>query len=156
MDNHQSPKTIIALSDAFDDRPSAQLNALGHLAQSIGHQAAHRHLAQYTRYHDATGTDLGILSWWPLIVLSGRPQKIKQAWSELQAHDWPKACFVETMIEGGSEAQLVATSDIKFEDAKVVAIATFGPSEALNFITKRLSLWRSPTRDGQSTHLRSA
>jgi hypothetical protein len=34
MDEQQNPKTIIALSDVFNDRLSVQLEALGHLAGS--------------------------------------------------------------------------------------------------------------------------
>jgi hypothetical protein len=145
MSDQSTFKTIVALSQAFDDQLPVELNALAHLTQSIGHQTAHRRLGQYTCYHDATGASLGLLSWWPVIVLSGRPQRIGQLWSSLQAHDWPRVCFVETMIRGGSEAQLMETSATKLEDAKIVALAAFGPSEPLNVLTKKLSLWRPPS-----------
>ena len=32
-------KTVIALSKRYDDRLAVQLNAAGHLAQAVGHQA---------------------------------------------------------------------------------------------------------------------
>lgn len=144
MNNSENLKTVIALSQAFDHRLAVQLNALGHLAQSLGHQAAHKRVGHYVSYHDVSGTDLGMLSWWPLIVLTGRPTKIGELWSALQREQCVRACFVDTMIQGGSEAQLAATAEVGLKDERIVALAAFGLSERLNALTKKLSLWKGP------------
>jgi hypothetical protein len=137
-------KSIIALSEGFDSRLAVQLNALGHLAQSIGHQTSRQPTGRFVSYVDARGDNLGSLSWWPLIVLAARPQKIVQLWSDLEVYDWPKACFVDTMVQGGSEAQLAATAVGKPDSLNIVAVAAFGPAEEINGLTKKLSLWRAP------------
>lgn len=145
MNHGDNFKTVIALSQAFDGQLPAQLNALGHLAQSIGHQTAHRRLGHFTSYHDAAGAKLGYLSWWPVIILAGRPQKIADFWSSLQPHDWPRACFTDTMIRGGSETQLAETAAKKLEEGNIIAVGAFGPDQAISALTKKLSLWRGPS-----------
>lgn len=136
-------KTVIALSHAYDDRLAQQLNALGHLAQAIGAEAAARQIFNGAAYADALGRPLGVLSWWPVIVLGGRASKIGEFWAALGQRDWPKACFTQTMITGGSAAQLEATAALQ-GPLPIVAVAAFGPASELNLLTKKLSLWRAP------------
>ncbi len=139
-------KTIIALSEEFADRPAVQLNAIGHLSQSIGFQIAQLGIGRFTPYEDADGIVLPPISWWPVIILSGRPQKVMQVWDSLRFSSFPKAVFTETMIAGGSAKQLAATRSVKLGDSKFVAIAAFGEAETLQGITKRLSLWQNPSK----------
>jgi hypothetical protein len=132
-------KTVIALSKRYDDRPAVQLNAVGHLAQSIGHQARDLRVADY---RTADGQTVGSLAWWPLILLSGRAAKIEDLWQSVRGEGWARACFVETMIEGGSAAQLAATATLDGATLPIVAVAVHAPVAALDARTRKLSLWK--------------
>ena len=85
---------------------------------------------------------LGALSWWPLIVLSGRAAKVEELWRATRGLGWPSACFLETMIHGGSENQLAATQEIRSDALPIIAVAVHGPADALD--TRKLSLWKVP------------
>ncbi|GAA0317813.1 hypothetical protein GCM10009087_30230 [Sphingomonas oligophenolica] len=132
-------KTVIALSKRYDDRPAVQLNAVGHLAQAIGHEA--RDLA-VVEYRTADGGSLGSIGWWPLVLLSGRAPKIEAFWQAARGGANPRACFVETMISGGSELQVAATAGLGAINLPIVAIAIHGPAAELDLMTRKLSLWR--------------
>lgn len=140
--NDAEMKTIVALSQAFDPHPAQQLNAIGHLAQAIGAAALSQGWFKPATYVDGAASDLATLSWWPLVVLTGRANKVFELWQGLSNMRWPKACFVEAMIHGGTELQLEATSALAVHDHKIVAVAAFGPTAELQPLTKRLSLWR--------------
>ena len=132
-------KTVIALSKRYDDQPAVQLNAVGHLAQAVGHRAGDLDMVDY---RTADGQTLGALAWWPLILLSGRAPKVEEFWQSLRGEDWPRACFVETMIRGGSAAQVAATAALEGTGLPIVAIAVHAPAADLDFRTRKLSLWR--------------
>lgn len=140
--NHvgQDMKSVIALSRRYDDNMPAQLNAIGHIGQALGRAPPNLRTADY---RTAEGQALGILSWWPVIILSGRPPKISDLWAHLQSRPWAKACFVETMISGGSDVQLEATARLGSGDLPIVALGVHGPAADLNELTRKLSLWRA-------------
>lgn len=131
-------KTVIALSKRYDDHLAVQLNAVGHLSQAIGRTAHDLAVAEYIT---ADGVSLGSLGWWPLIVLSGRAGKLEQLWQSVRG-GYPAACFLETMIQGGSEAQLSATAALPGNELPIVAVAVHGPAAELDKLTRKLSLWR--------------
>lgn len=132
-------KTVIALSKRFDDQLAVQLNAVGHLAQAVGHAARDLAVAEYTT---SNGQSLGALGWWPLIALSGRAGKVEEFWRSVAGTSLPRACFVETMIQGGSEVQLEATAALLGTELPIVAVAVHGPAAELDPLTRKLSLWR--------------
>ena len=134
-----SMKSVIALSRSYNDNMPAQLNAIGHLGQALGCATLDLRTADY---RTADRQALATLSWWPVIVLSGRPTKIAGLWAHLQDWPWPKACFVETMIAGGSEVQLGATARLRSDDLPIVALGVHGPAVELDALTRKLSLWR--------------
>jgi len=143
MSSTTEMKSVVVLSQAYDDRLAQQLNALGHLAQALGVDASKYHGFKTAEYTDAVQRPLAKLSWWPLIVLSGRATKVAEFWNDLQSRELPKACFVESMISGGSGAQLEATAKLQ-SPLPIIAISAFGPASDLNALTKKLSLWRAP------------
>ena len=112
-------KSVIALSRRYDDDLPAQLNAIGHIGQALGHATPDLHMADY---RTAEGQALGELAWWPVIILSGRPPKMSELWANLRGRPWPKACFVDTMISGGSAVQLEATARLSGAELPIVAL----------------------------------
>ena len=58
----------------------------------------------------------------------------------LEKHNAPRAAFLSTMIEGGSDAQLARTATLSRNQVGVVAVGGFGTADALAPITKRFSL----------------
>lgn len=134
-------KTVVALSKRYDGQLAVQLNALGHLAQAVGNAASDLEVADY---RTADGTSLGKIGRWPLVVLAGGAAKVEEFGRAIRDSDFPNACFVETMISGGSDAQVAATSLLAGTDLPVVAVAVHGPADKLDPLTRRLSLWRAP------------
>ena len=131
-------KTVVALSKQYDTQLAVQLNAVGHLSQAIGRAV---HDLAVAEYHTADGASLGSLGWWPLIILSGRATKVEQLWQSVRG-GYPAACFLETMIQGGSEAQLAATAALHGDELPIVAMAVHAPVAELDTLTRKLSLWR--------------
>lgn len=134
-------KTVIALSKRYDDHLAVQLNAIGHLGQAIGVARPDLDTADYRTADDQR---LGSLSFWPLIVLAGRPGKVQELWEASRGEPWARACFVETMIAGGSLAQIEATYQLAGDDLPIIALALHGPAAALDAHTRKLSLWKAP------------
>ena len=132
-------KSVIALSRHYDDNMAVQLNAIGHIGLALGRGIPNQRMANY---RTADGEALGELSWWPVIILSGRPSKISDFWTRLRGRTWPKACFVEAMISGGSEIQLEAAARLRMDNLPIVAVGVHGPAADLHELTRKLGLWK--------------
>jgi len=118
------------------------LSALGHCAAGL---AANRKPAEemdFVVYEDASGEKYPNISSQPFIVLGGKPSHLKKFRSQLEEEGIQYACYLDTMISGGSEAQVEATKLRATDELDILAIATFGPAEVLNPLTKRFSLWK--------------
>jgi Protein of unknown function (DUF2000) len=154
MTTSESYTSLIALSDAFNDRPSVHRAAVGQLAQSLSHQAAFRRLSRYASYHDAAGATLGIFSWWPLVIWSASFKQVWKLWELSQDYNWPKACFVHSMIVGDAEAQVGAVAATQLKDEDVVGVGLFGPTLDLDAFISKLSL-HAPMPDENLFPIRS-
>jgi len=93
-------------------------------------------------YVDSEGNEFPSISKHPFIVLTASGNKLKAFRDELIAANIPFTCFLDTMIEGGWDAQLATTKSKKFDELTVMAIAAYGEREALDPLTKKFSLYR--------------
>jgi hypothetical protein len=138
-------KTIIVLNEEYTQNLPVIVNAVGHVAQSVGAQLATFDHARFAEYVDAGGHKYPSISWWPVIILKGRPSKIWAYLDALEQQGAPRAAFLSTMIEDGSDIQLARTAGLRRDQLGIVALAGFGKADALAPLTKRFSLWRGPT-----------
>jgi hypothetical protein len=53
----------------------------------------------------------------------------------------PAVVYLDTMLEGGTEAQMAATKSRPVDDLEILVLATFGDCGQVNALTKRFSLW---------------
>jgi hypothetical protein len=94
-------------------------------------------------YRDADGAEYPNISAWPFIVLRGNGSGIKRFRAELIEAGIDYACYLDTMISGGSDAQVKATETNKSEEVQILAIATFADAVKIDPLTKRFSLWKA-------------
>lgn len=124
---------------------ATQLNAVSHIAQSLGRQLATERAAGFVDYVSASGDRFLSLSTWPLILMQGKPTKMWSFYDALSTAASPHAAFVDTMTSGGSALQVANTAKTLRDDLELIAVAGFGTDEFLAAHTKRFSLWREPS-----------
>jgi hypothetical protein len=118
------------------------LSALGHVSAGIGANSAERESMEFVVYRDADGAAYPNISAWPFIVLRGNGSGLKRFRADLIEAGLDYACYLDTMISGGSDAQVEATSGKTSEALEILALATFGDAEKIDPLTKRFSLWK--------------
>ena len=138
-------KTIIVLNDEYAHNLPVLVNAVGHVAQGLGAQLATFENARFAEYVDADGRRYPSISWWPVITLAGRPSRMWHCFDALERHGVPRAVFLSTMIEGGSDVQLTRTAGVTRDQVGIVALGGFGSTDVWTPLTKRFSLWRTPS-----------
>lgn len=145
--NYRSKKIVAVLSSKLD--PSIGFNVIGHLAVAIGANACEDILGR-TFHIDASGVrHLGI-SKYPFIVTKVKPGKLRKAIQEGRAN--PSilvASFPTEMLNTGHDDELsVAICAKKEESMEYLGAVFYGPTEQIDAITGRFSLWRSsPTAE---------
>jgi hypothetical protein len=136
-------RSTIILFDGLHTRPGVTLNIAAHLAQSITAQSGLRADGRFVDYVDKSGATYPSISWWPVIILSGRRAKMWACWDQIETLDLPRAAFFESMLEGGSEIQLTRTALLDRQDLELLGVAAFGDIATLQPITRQFSLWRT-------------
>jgi hypothetical protein len=134
-------KFVVAMNRKY--QADQLLSALGHVSAGMAANAERKEAMDFVTYRDADGGTYPNISAWPFIVLKGNGGALKRLRSELIDHGIDYACYLDTMISGGSDAQRQATNDRKSEDIKILAIAMFGDAEQIDPLTKKFSLWRA-------------
>lgn len=140
--DYYAKKIVAVLSSKLD--PSVGFNVIGHLSVAIGANAWEDILGR--AFHvDASGIrHLGI-SKYPFIVTKVKPGKLRKAIQEARAN--PSilvASFPTEMLTTGHDDELNAAIQSKKEDAMEYLGAVFyGPTDQIDTITGRFSLWRS-------------
>lgn len=137
-------KTIIVLSSQFAGPAATLMNAACHLAHGLGRERE-REGERFVDYVDGSGRRLSTLSFWPLILLEGKPTKMWAFFDALAHAGVPHGAFVDTMIDGGSEVQLQRTQESTRDHLGLVAVAGFGSADLFAPLTKRFSVWRPRT-----------
>lgn len=118
------------------------MNALGHVTIALKHQIASAQEAGLVTYTDADGHDYPFISEFGFIVLQSNASKLKSFHQALRDMNLPHAVFLDTMTEGGSDAQQIRTLERPYEALTLYAVAAFGPEEQLTPLTKKFSLFR--------------
>lgn len=143
-----SYKTVIVFNEQFAGPHAVLMNAACHLAQGLGWQQHGEAHSRFVDYVDANGGRLPSISFWPLVLLTGRTAKMWALFDALELAGAPRGAFVGTMIEGGSEVQMDRTRQSGRDELPLVAVAGFASVEVLTPLTKRFSLWRPERPQG--------
>jgi hypothetical protein len=135
-----SKKFVVVLNKS---RAADQLlSALGHVTAGLAANVADRQAMNFIAYRDAEGGVYPNISEWPFIVLRGNGGGIKRFRADLIAADLPYSCYLDTMVSGGSDAQVAATLTRKADELEILALATFGDAASIDPLTKKFSLWK--------------
>lgn len=80
------------------------------------------------------------ISTFPVILLRAKPGQMINAYIEAEeANNIQVNYFIEEMIGASSDAQREATSKVALDQATILALAFFGPSDQMSRITKKFS-----------------
>ena len=135
-----SKKFVVVLNKSF--AADQLLSALGHVTAGLAANSPQREAMSFVVYRDAQGETYPNISEWPFIVLRGNGGGIKRFRADLIAADLSYSCYLDTMISGGSAAQVAATATQKTDDLQILALATFGDATKIDPLTKKFSLWK--------------
>lgn len=140
--NYREKKIVAVLSSKLD--PSVGFNVIGHLAVSIGSNTG-REILGRTSYIDASGIQHLGISKYPFIVTKVKPGKLRKAIQEARANSAILvADFPIEMLHTGHDDELNAAIQAKKEDAiEYIGAVFYGPSDQIDAITGRFTLWRS-------------
>lgn len=136
-----SKKFVVVLNKNY--QAEQLLSALGHVTAGLSANSADRDSMNFLVYRDADGATYPNISAWPFIVLRGNGGGLKRFRGELIEANIDYACYLDTMISGGSDAQVMATSTKKGEGLQILALATFAEAAKIDPLTKKFSLWRT-------------
>lgn len=146
--NYREKKIVAVLSSRLD--PAVGFNVIGHLAISIGSHVG-RDILGRPVHVDASGIRHIGISKYPFIVTKVKPGKLRKAIHEARANPaLLVAGFPTEMLDTGHDDELAAAIEAKDENSMEYLGAVFyGPTEQIDAITGRFSLWRStpPTVD---------
>jgi hypothetical protein len=142
-----SKKFVVVLNKTY--QADQLLSALGHVTAGLSANSSQRETMNFVVYRDKDGGAYPNISAWPFIVLRGKSGELKRLRSELLAANLDYACYLDTMISGGSDAQMAATTTKTGDELQILALATFGEGAKLDPLTKKFSLWRPSEPAGQ-------
>ena len=134
-------KFVAVLNKAHD--VSRLLSALGHVSGGLAGNSGLADKMKFVTYVDRSGETYPNISEWPFVVLRGKGSHIKRFREELIAKQMKYACYLDTMLSGGSEVQQAETKRKSSEELEILALATFGDAAALDPLTRRFSVWRT-------------
>ena len=132
-------KFVVVLNKRHE--ASELLSALGHVAVGLGGSMPSDADPSLVTYVDADGTEYPNISDWPFIVLRGKGGQMAMFRDRLGELGLPAVAYLHTMRTGGSKAQQERTRQTAAEDIEVLAVATFGPRDQIDPLTKRFSVW---------------
>jgi hypothetical protein len=134
-----SKKFIAVLNRSADIQ--RLFNALGHVTAGLAGNSGQNREMGFISYFDSEGNEYPHISEYPFIVLKGNGSKIKQFRKDLIEKNVTYSCFLDTMIDGGSEAQVSATKGKTAEELDILVIVTFADQAILDPLTKKFSIW---------------
>jgi hypothetical protein len=134
-------KFVVVLNKSY--QADQLLSALGHVAAGLSANSADRGSMNFVVYRDADGATYPNVSAWPFIVLRGNGSGIKRFRADLIEAGIDYSCYLDTMISGGSDAQVQATGTKKSDELQILALATFAEAGKLDPLTKKFSLWKA-------------
>lgn len=134
-----SKKFVAVLNKSSDVQKL--LNALGHITAGLAGNTGQSQNMGFISYFDAEGNEYPNISEYPFIILKGNTSKIKKFREELIQNNIPYSCFLDTMISGGSDAQVQATRMKKADELDILSIITFADKEILDPMTRKFSVW---------------
>jgi hypothetical protein len=135
-------KSVVVVNEKLTLPLGLVANAVAHVAQSLGRQLADHSDARFVDYRDRQGRRFPTVSWWPMILLGGAPNRMWVLFDSLTQAHAPRCVYLDSMIDGGSETQLERTNALERGEMNLIAVAAFASSEVLAPLTKRFSLWR--------------
>lgn len=136
-----SKKFVAVVNQSFEG--PVVLNALGHAAVGLGAGAGTVESMGLVQYEDKNGAIFPNISAFPFIVLKGRGGQLKTFRGALLDALIPHTCFLDSMMEGGSDAQVARTMESSIADSlNVIIIVAFGERNHLDPLTKKFSVWR--------------
>ena len=140
--NYREKKIVGVLSSKVD--PSIGFNVIGHLAVSIGAKAGEEILGRVS-YIDASDIHHLGISKYPFIITKVKPGKLKKAIQEARLKPAILvADFPTEMLNTGHDDELNAAILAKEEESiEYLGAVFYGPTEQIDAITGRFSLWRS-------------
>ena len=123
--------------------PGQGMNVLAHGVNALANHLRESREIQFANYQNAAGRSLGELSVWPYIVLeSSSSEKLKTAQKQLLELKIPCIEFHASMLAASNEEQLAQTRAIAEGEGELYGIFTFGPTELLQPIMKRFSIFK--------------
>lgn len=140
--NYREKKIVAVLSSKLD--PSIGFNVIGHLSVAIGANVGTNILGRL--YHiDASGIQHLGISKYPFIITKVKPAKLRKAIHEARnSASILVASFPTEMLDTGHDDDLNAAIRIKNEESiEYLGAVLFGPTDQIDAITGRFSLWRS-------------
>lgn len=143
-----SSKFVAVLNKTVD--LSRALNALGHVTAGLAGNTGQSERMEFITYKDKSGASYPNISRCPYIVLKGADSKLRQFRDNLIEHGIPYSCFLDTMIEGGSDQQVENTAKMASEELKIIAIVTFADRDVLDPLTKKFSMWTYKTEEASA------
>lgn len=118
-----------------------QLNALGHVAVGLAHQAPTPDQAM-RHFVDAAGTFVGLMSDHPLIVLAGpNSGKLRQAYEAAREASLLCNAFVLDMKDGQPVDQETVIRCKTGAELEFVAVGCWGEPDAVRQVFRRFSLY---------------
>jgi hypothetical protein len=134
-------KVVVALNKSYD---LARLTSgLGHvtlgLAASLGTGVGD---LDFKTYASKDGAAFPWISNWSFVVLRGRGGQLRTLRQGLLDAGLPCVAYLDTMLEGGTDAEMAATAARTQDELDLLAVATFGEVDALQPLTGKLSVWR--------------
>lgn len=134
-------KFVVVLNRGYE--LSRLTSGLGHVTAGLVAKLSGRaDDMSFLEYRSKDGESFPWISDHSFIILKGRGNHMRTLRSDLLAKDLPCVTYLDTMLEGGSEAELAATAERSIDELNVLAIATFGERSVLDGLTRKFSLWR--------------
>ncbi len=137
----EDKKFVVVLNKSYD--LTRLVSGLGHvtagLVASLNDRTSDLSLVEYK---SADGEVYPWISDWPFIILRGGGGQIQTFRTNLRFHSLPCVAYIDTMLEGGSEAQQAATASKSSDQIIPLAVSTFGERSVIDEMTKKFSLWR--------------
>jgi lysyl-tRNA synthetase class 2 len=141
LPDENSKKFVVVVNKKI---PTNKLfNAVSHITAGISGGSGKQDQMHFLEYEDADGNKHPYISHFPFIVLSAdnsnqlRTLRQKATEQNLLHND-----FTSTMTMGSSKDQIKATANTKESDLDYFAVCLFGPTNKLNTITKKFSLYK--------------